>query len=119
SSEAPRSRLVEEVVVTAQKREENLQDVPISVTALSADALDARGISDSRDLPLATPGLTITNAAGFALTYMRGIGTDAFFMTDPSVALYIDGIYFPFSHGAAQSFGAIERIEVLKGPQGT
>jgi iron complex outermembrane recepter protein len=115
----PRSRLVEEIVVTAQKREENLQDVPISVNAFSADTLDARGIVDPKDLPLATPGLTVGSQAGFTVTFLRGVGSDAYLLADPSVALYIDGIYFPFAHGQAQNFGSIERIEVLKGPQGT
>ena len=106
-------------MVTAQKREEALQDVPISVSAFSADLLDAKGIADPKDLPLATPGLTLGSQAGFTVTYLRGVGSDAFLMADPSVALYIDGIYFPFSHGLAQNFGAVERVEVLKGPQGT
>jgi len=113
------SRLVEEIVVTAQKREENLQDVPISINAFSADTLDARGIIDPKDLPLATPGLTIGSQAGYTVTYLRGVGSDAFLLADPSVALYIDNVYFPFAHGQAQNFGAIERVEVLKGPQGT
>lgn len=113
------SRLVEEIIVTAQKREENLQDVPISVSAFSADLLDARGITDPKDLPLATPGLTLGASAGFTVTFLRGVGSDAFLMADPSVAMYIDGVYFPFAHGLAQNFGAIERVEVLKGPQGT
>lgn len=113
------SRMIEEIVVTAQKREENLQDVPISISAFSADMLDAKGVSDPKDLPLVTPGLTIGSQAGFTVTYLRGVGSDAFLLGDPSVALYIDGVYFPFAHGQAQNFGAIERVEVLKGPQGT
>ena len=113
------SRFVEEIVITAQKREENLQDVPISVTAFSADMLDAKGVDNPADLQKTTPGLTYTTAVGFSLIYLRGVGSDAFLMADPSVALYIDGIYFPFAQGLAQSFGALERIEVLKGPQGT
>ncbi len=116
---ASSSRLIEEIIVTAQKREENLQDVPISINAFSADTLDARGIADPKDLPLATPGLTVGSQAGFTVTYLRGVGSDGFLLADPSVALYIDGIYFPFAHGQAQNFGAIERVEVLKGPQGT
>src|SRR3546814_15397297 len=58
--------------------------------------------------------------AGFSIIYIRGIGTDAFLPSaDASVATYIDGIFFPFTHGLVQSFGAVERVEVLKGPQGT
>lgn len=114
-----RNRQVEEIIVTAQKREENLQDVPISVAAFSADMLDAKGITNPSDLQKVTPGLTYSSAIGFSVIYLRGVGSDAFLMADPSVALYIDGIYYPFAQGLAQNFGALERIEVLKGPQGT
>jgi len=115
-----KSRFIEEIVVTAQKREENLQDVPISVSAFSAEALEAKGINDPRDLQLVTPGLSYTSLANYSIIYLRGIGTDAFIPSaDGSVATYIDGIYFPFAVGLAQSFGALERVEVLKGPQGT
>lgn len=113
------NRLVEEIVVTAQKREENLQDVPISVTAFSAQTLDAKGVLTAQDLPLVTPGLTLSTSVNFLTVFIRGVGSDAYLVADPSVASYVDGIYFPFSNGAIQDFGAIERIEVLKGPQGT
>src|SRR3546814_288979 len=94
------SRLIAEVVVTAQKREENLQDVPISVQAFSAEALDARGINDAINLPNVTPGMVYSAIAGFSIIYIRGIGTDAFLPSaDASVATYIDGIFFPFTHG--------------------
>ena len=115
----PTNRLIEEIVVTAQKREENLQDVPISINAFTAETLDARGIVDPKDLPQVTPGLYIGANAGYTITYLRGVGSDAYLLGDPSVALYIDGVYFPFAHGQAQNFGSIERVEVLKGPQGT
>ena len=110
---------LEEIVVTAQKRAESIQDVPISVGAFSGETLDVRGVTDTMKLPQLTPGLTVTPQASFAIIYLRGIGTDAFLMADPSVALYVDDIYFPFAHGFAQNFGAVERVEVLKGPQGT
>lgn len=116
---ASHSRMLEEVVVTAQKREENLQNVPISIQAFSGENLDARGVTDATALQRITPGLTITQSVGFTLIYLRGVGSDAFLLGDPSVAYYIDNIYFPFSQGLAQEFGALERIEVLKGPQGT
>jgi iron complex outermembrane receptor protein len=114
-----KNRLLEEVVVTAQKREENAQDVPISVLALSGEMLEAMGVDDPTDLQAVTPGLTYGSATGFAIVYLRGVGSDAFLMADPSVATYIDGIYYPFASGLAQSFGKVERVEVLKGPQGT
>jgi iron complex outermembrane recepter protein len=117
---ASRSRLVEEIVVTAQKREENLQDVPIAVAAFSAEMLDAKGIDDVKGLAINTPGLVYNQIAGYSILYMRGIGSDAFIPSaDASIATYIDGIYYPFNQGLAQSFGAVQRVEVLKGPQGT
>ncbi|MGJ8669659.1 MAG: TonB-dependent receptor [Oceanococcus sp.] len=114
-----RSRMVEEIVVTAQKREESLQDVPVSVQAFSGAMLDAMGVEDQTDLQRITPGLNITSQVSYVVTFLRGIGTDAFITTDPSVATYIDGVYFPFASNLAQQFGSVERIEVLKGPQGT
>jgi len=114
------SRLIEEIVVTAQKREENLQDVPISVQAFSAESLDARGIEEPKALALATPGMTYNIISGYSIIYIRGIGTDAYIPSaDASIATYIDNIYYPFGHGLASALGAIERVEVLKGPQGT
>ncbi|HKY92593.1 MAG TPA: TonB-dependent receptor [Nevskiaceae bacterium] len=111
---------LQEIVVTAQKREEPLQSVPVSISAFNGDQLDARGIVNAKDLGVAVPGLQFTDLAGYNLIYLRGIGTDAFVPSaDPSVATYLDGIYFPSSHSIAQSFGAVQRVEVLKGPQGT
>jgi len=116
----PANRFVEEIVVTAQKREESLQDVPISVQAFSGDALDAKGIDDPKALQLVTPGLQYNLFAGYSLIYIRGVGTDAFIPSaDASVATYIDNVYYSFGHSLASSFGAVERVEVLKGPQGT
>ncbi|HEY0915635.1 MAG TPA: TonB-dependent receptor [Solimonas sp.] len=117
---APKSRLVEEIVVTAQKREENIQDVPISISAFSAETLDAKGIGDPKSLAQSIPGVTYGETVNFSIIYVRGVGTDAFLPdSDLSVAMYMDGIYFPFANGLSQTFGAIERVEVLKGPQGT
>lgn len=117
---ASQSRLIEEILVTAQKREELMQDVPISVAAFSSDALDARGIQDASDLEMITPSLIYDQLVSYSVIYMRGVGTDVFLPNqEPSVATYIDGVYFPFSHGLAQDFLPLERVEVLKGPQGT
>lgn len=114
------NRFMGEIVVTAQKREENLQDVPISVQAFSADLLDAKGIEEPKALQLSTPGLQYNVFAGYSLIYIRGVGTDAFIPSaDASVATYIDNIYYPFGHSLASALGSIERVEVLKGPQGT
>jgi iron complex outermembrane recepter protein len=127
SSEAPAveektsgNRFVEEIVVTAQKREENVQDVPISVAAFSEELLEASGVDSTNDLARVTPGLTISGSAGFSLIYLRGIGTSAFIPSfDPSVATYVDGIYIPSQQGTLTDLGGVERVEVLKGPQGT
>jgi iron complex outermembrane receptor protein len=120
AADPARPTSLEEIIVTARKREEPLQDVPVSISAFSADQLDARGIQDIRDLTIAVPGLTVTDLGGYNLIYLRGIGTDIFIPSaEPSVATYLDGVYFPSGHSVAQSFGAIDRIEVLKGPQGT
>lgn len=114
------SRVIEEIVVTAQKREENLQDVPISVAAFSGEKLEALGVTGPTDLPRITPGMQYDSLIGYSVVYLRGVGTEIFLPnSDPSVATYIDGIYFPFSHGLATDFGKLERVEVLKGPQGT
>ena len=87
------SRLLEEVMVTAQKREEDSQDIPIMISAFGADKLDAFGIEATADLQKITPGLTFTYAYGYTVIYLRGVGTDAFLPNaDPSIATYIDGI---------------------------
>ncbi|MGQ0698453.1 MAG: TonB-dependent receptor [Panacagrimonas sp.] len=114
------SRLVEEIVVTAQKREENIRDVPIAITAYSADKLEALGIQSAQDLERITPGLTVTNAGGFNLVYLRGVGTDAFLPgADPSVPFYVDGVALLGGQGTSDTLGRVRRVEVLKGPQGT
>ena len=115
-----KSRLLEEVVVTAQKREENSQDVPITMTAIGSEKLEAFGIEDTADLQKITPGLTFTEQYGYTLIYLRGVGSEAFLPNaEPSIATYIDGINIAGSHGKQDSIGPVERIEVLKGPQGT
>ncbi|GAB3370628.1 hypothetical protein GCM10027567_04450 [Spongiibacter taiwanensis] len=114
-----RSAMLEEVVVTAQKREENLKDVPISIQAFSPDALASRGIESQLDLARAVPSLDVGSQAGYATIFLRGIGTEAFLTADPSIASYVDGVYFPFSPTFIQDFAGVERVEVLKGPQGT
>lgn len=119
---APRrsgSRMIEEIVVTAQKREEVLMDVPLSVQAFSPESLEARGVSDQMGLMKIVPGLDVGSQAGFATLFLRGVGTDAWLTADPSIAAYVDGVYFSFTPSIVNEFGAVERVEVLKGPQGT
>lgn len=114
------SRALEEVVVTAQKREENANDVPISIQAFSPEQLAAFGVQNTTDLMKVTPGLDMgTQAGDFTSVFMRGVGSEAWLSSDPSVATYIDGVYYPFSPSVAQNLKGTERVEVLKGPQGT
>lgn len=114
------NRLIEEIIVTAQKREENLQEVPISVSAFSAEKLDALGIQSAQDLGRITPGMTITGTGGYSVVFLRGVGTDAFLpAADQSVPIYIDGINLVAAQNTLDTLGPIQRVEVLKGPQGT
>jgi iron complex outermembrane receptor protein len=111
---------LEEIVVTAQRRSERLQDVPIAVSAASAARLDAVNIQSSQDLALITPGLTIPQTSGYTQPHIRGVGTSA---NGPGienpVATYIDGVYIASAPGSLLTLNNIDRIEVLKGPQGT
>jgi iron complex outermembrane receptor protein len=114
------NRMLEEVVVTAQKRQERIQDVPISIQAFSQEKMEAMGIQSIQDIQLATPGFTVTNAAGFNITFLRGVGSDAFLPgVDSSVPFYVDSVPLLAAQGTSDTLGRVERIEVLKGPQGT
>lgn len=113
-----------EVVVTARRREESLQDTPISVTALRSADLEARGIDNLEDLNGAAPnvGWQASPAGGTSTAnfFIRGVGQFDFISTaDQSVGLYLDGVYLPRSIGAALDVVDVERIEILRGPQGT
>jgi iron complex outermembrane receptor protein len=121
AADASSAPALEEVIVTAQKRSENLQDVPISVVALSAQQIKDAGITDIRNLSILTPGLTVTSEGNEAITTarIRGIGTVG---DNPglesSVGVNIDGVYRPRNGVAFGDLGEIEQIEVLYGPQG-
>ncbi len=110
------------LIVTAQKREQKLQDVPIVVTTLSAKLLQDAGVHDIKDLQILTPGLTVTSTQNETLTTarIRGVGTVG---DNPglesSVGVVIDGVYRPRNGVGFEDLGEMERIEVLKGPQGT
>jgi iron complex outermembrane recepter protein len=113
---------LEEIVVTAQKREQNMQDVPVAVTALSGEALANQRINDFADLSKAAPSLTVTQRASAAdnSINIRGIGTFAFTTgVDPSVAVIVDDVALVQQAQAFSNLADIERIEVLRGPQGT
>lgn len=113
---------VEEIVVTAQRRSERLQVVPITVTPISPDALETAGITSSLDLPRLASGMTSspTTANAFFIPYIRGVGSNSPATgNDSSIALYIDGVYQSDKSANVLDFNDIARIEVLKGPQGT
>ncbi|SNR94804.1 MULTISPECIES: TonB-dependent receptor [unclassified Azospirillum] len=114
--------VLEEIVVTAQKREQNLQSVPVSVTALSADAIVTKGITQFENLSQVAPGLTITQGTqrtGNSIN-LRGIGTSAFSTgVEPAVAVVVDDVPILNQGQAFTTLSDIERIEVLRGPQGT
>lgn len=112
---------VEEVVVTAQKRAENIQDVPLSIMAVSEKAMEARGIDDVKGLERVVPNLrldTIAQQSGVALR-IRGFGASSNAAIDPSVAPYIDGVFLPRPGAMLTTFLDVQSVEVLRGPQGT
>jgi iron complex outermembrane receptor protein len=118
--------LLDEVVVTARRRAEDLQDVPIAVTALSAEALERRQILTTTDLDRVTPSMQFTSYGQLsgnnsaAVVFIRGVGQlDPTPAVDPGVGIYIDDVYMGRAVGGAMDFFDIEDIQVLRGPQGT
>ena len=117
------SEMMEEVIVTAQKREENLQDTPISVTAFTADAIEVLGFRQSVDITAQTPNFSVgypNGDTGVPAPFMRGVGLNDFgVLNQGPIAAYTDQTYI--SSNAAQIFQLldVERVEVLRGPQGT
>ncbi|MCB1661888.1 MAG: TonB-dependent receptor [Pseudomonadales bacterium] len=117
---------LEEVVVTARKREESLQDTPIAISAFTGDNMEARGSFTIDDIEKYAPNVTFQNNPSFggssnsAAIYIRGIGQKDFLATiEPGVGLYVDGVYVARSVGGILNLGDIAQVEVLRGPQGT
>jgi len=114
---------LEGITVTARRREETLQDVPIAVTALSAKSLETLNVRNLGDLQGNVPNLTIHDARGSNSTitaYIRGVGqADPTWGSDPGVGIYLDDVYIARPQGALLDVFDIQRIEVLRGPQGT
>lgn len=114
---------IEEVVVTARRRAEKLDDVPIAVSAYTAEQLAIKGASDITNLQQSTPNLTLQIARGSNSTliaFIRGVGQqDPLWGFEPGVGLYVDDVYIARPQGAVLDIYDIERIEVLRGPQGT
>lgn len=114
----------EEVVVTAQKREQSIYEVPVAISAFSGDSLAKQGIDDLTDIGKFVPNLNITGfSAGHTSSnnaFIRGIGLqDHLITTDPGVGVYVDGVYLGRQVGQNWNLSNIERVEVLRGPQGT
>ena len=117
---------LEQVVVTATRRSENIQDVPIAVTAVTAEQLESKGINDVAKLSALAPNVTLDAGTPFSgsdtvlAAYIRGIGQNDFaFNQDPGVGVYVDGVYLARSVGSNTQMLDVERVEILKGPQGT
>ncbi|MBK6582447.1 MAG: TonB-dependent receptor [Gammaproteobacteria bacterium] len=115
------AQLIEEVLVTAQKRAENVMDVPIAITAYTGEALGQLGTRSLSDVGRFTAGVDMNNDKSLQPTYsIRGIETNDWTIgSDPAIAVYVDGVYAARGAGAEAALIDIERIEILKGPQGT
>ncbi|WP_084581067.1 TonB-dependent receptor [Sphingomonas azotifigens] len=123
---APSSDVSQEIVVTARRRAESLQDTPVAITALSAETLQNRQIQQTQDLERVTPSLQFKPAgqlsgnSASAVVFIRGVGqVDPTAAVDPGVGIYLDEVYLGRAVGGAIDFGDIDGVEVLRGPQGT
>jgi iron complex outermembrane receptor protein len=115
-----RADTVEELIVTAQRREERLEEIPASVSAFNSSQLQAAGVTNVRDLTKLTPGLLVGQASYATQPTIRGVGSRSTASGDESqVAVYIDGVYQADLYATNIDLDNIERVEVLKGPQGT
>lgn len=120
SAAEPEPGSVEGIVVTAQRYESVLEKTPIAIAVLGDEALEAQNIDSSMDLTLAVPSFVMSSNIVQGLAYIRGIGTDISSVSaDPSVAFILDGVYLPRLSTAQQDLFDVERVEVVKGPQGT
>ncbi len=120
---APANSGLEDIIVTAQKREESLQKTPISIAAFTASDLEKASITEISDLRSQVPSLQITphpNSGIATRIFMRGVGNNDDQITqDPSVAVYVDGVYVARTQGMVNEVAELERVEVLRGPQGS
>lgn len=112
--------VLEGIVVTAQKRAENVQDVPIAITAISGGQLESRGVTSAQDLTSVAPGLLFSQGNNYAQPSIRGVGTTSTALGDESsVSIFVDGVYYPAATGGLFDLLDVSTIEVLRGPQGT
>ena len=126
SAPSSTAKLMEEIVVSARGIEEGLQEAPIAVSAFTGETLDYRGVDSLDQIERFVPSLTLQNNPSFggasnsAAIYLRGVGQKEFLpTTEPGVGLYVDGVYVARSVGAILDIVDIDRLEVLRGPQGT
>ncbi len=116
----PESDALQEIVVTAQKRSESMQSVPIAITAISSDQLHAAGVTGTMGLETVSPGLNLGTTGDSFLPHLRGVGTSAAAPgNENSVALYVDGVYYANQIWGIAALGDTAGVAVLKGPQGT
>ncbi len=120
-AQSPGQIAIEEIVVTAERREANLQDVPISVSAFSARDLESFQVDTLGDLQALVPNLSVhVGDANNAVVYIRGVGQiDSIAFFEPGVGIYLDDVYLGRAQGAFLDVLDVDRIEVLRGPQGT
>jgi len=113
-------RGLEEIIVVAERRSESLQKVPIAISAISEQGLKKAGIDSTNQVAMAVPGLTMTMNRSVVQPYLRGVGTqNSVAGEEGSIAAYVDGVYVSSLAAATFAMNNIDRIEVLKGPQGT
>lgn len=105
-----------DIIVTAQRRSESAQDVPISLQSFSSDILEQRAVSSTEDLTTVVSGLVVQQSGARPALFLRGVGNNSA-NTTPSILTFVDGVYQPF--GFSTDLENVERVEVLKGPQGT
>jgi iron complex outermembrane receptor protein len=112
--------VLEEIVVTAQKRAEKLQDTQIAVSAISGETISKLAIDSTSAIATRNPSLVYSEAGGESQLYIRGIGSNIFSVgVDQSIATHIDGIYTGRANMGLTQFLDVERVEILRGPQGT
>ena len=112
--------VLEEIIVTAEKREASIQDTAMAISAVSGDLLESGGLDEIEDISLDVPSLVFSRAGGEAQLYIRGVGTNLFGIgQDSSVAVHQDGVYQGRAQMGLTQFLDVERVEVLRGPQGT
>ena len=110
----------QDIVVTARKREEQLKDVPIAATAITGDTIEKLGLTSVKEVAALTPSLNInSDGAGRAFVSIRGVGTTLIDTIQPGVGIFVDGIYQPNTSYLNNPLTDVERVEVLRGPQGT